>query len=70
VYSYVISDLDVVIDNNEFDLGLKTQTYPITLSTLNSEKKKLVLEIFSIIGENLSLEKAEMIKKKIAEYYN
>lgn len=70
VYSYVISDLDVVIDNNEFDLGLKTQTYPITLSTLNLEKKKLVLEIFSIIGENLSLEKAEMIKKKIAEYYN
>ena len=70
VYDFIINDLDVIIDDEEIDLDLNVQTYPITLSQLNSEEKKLVMDIFSIIKDNLSWEKAEMLKKKIAEKYN
>ncbi|MBU0561728.1 MAG: hypothetical protein KKG93_19425, partial [Bacteroidetes bacterium] len=70
VYDFIIKDLDVIIDDEEIDLDLNVRTYPITLSQLNSEEKELVMDIFSIIKENLPLEKAEMLKKKIAEKYN
>ena len=70
VYNFIISDLDVKIDDEDISLDLNKQVYPITLSQLNSKEKKLVKEIFSIIDENLTLEKAEMLKKKIAERYN
>ena len=70
VYDQIINDLDVTIDNMEFDLDLNIQSFPITLSRLNNEKQELVYEIFAIIKDNLTLEKAEMLKKKIAEQYN
>lgn len=70
VYDFIINDLDVIIDNEKIDLDLNIQTFPITLSQLNSEEKVLVMAIFSIIKENLPIEKAEMLKKKIAEKYN
>ncbi len=70
VYNYIISDLDVIIDDEEIDLDFNLQTYPITLSKLNTEGREIVTDIFSIIKENLPLETAEMLKKKIAEKYN
>jgi Histidine kinase-, DNA gyrase B-, and HSP90-like ATPase len=70
VYDTIIDNLDITIDDEEIDLDLNMQTYSITLTQLNLVEKELVKDIFSIIDENLSLEMAEMIKKKIAEKYN
>lgn len=70
VYDSIIDDLDVTIDDEAIDLNVKIQTFPIILSQLNSKEKELVKDIFSVLEENLSLEIAEMIKKKIAERYN
>ncbi len=39
-------------------------------SKLNEKEEKIVLEIFSIIDENLEIDNAENIKQKIIEYYN
>ncbi len=68
VYDFIINDLDVIIDDEEIDLNIKT--YPITLSQLNSEEKELLMDIFNIINDNLDWKDAEMLKKKIAEKYN
>lgn len=70
VYNSIIGDLEVIIDDEDIDLHLDTQTYQITLSQLNPKEKELVMGIFSVINENLSLDMAEMLKKKIAEKYN
>lgn len=70
IYNSIISDYDVTIDDQTIDLTLDSKTYQITLSKLNAREQQLVLEIFSIIEKNLSIEKAEMLKKKIAERYN
>lgn len=70
IYESIIGDIGISVDLGE-NIGVnKTEHYPITLSRLHENEKKLVREIFSIIEQNLSLEKAEMLKKKIAEYYN
>jgi histidine kinase/DNA gyrase B/HSP90-like ATPase len=70
IYESIIGDVDINVDSGENIEVNKTKNYPITLSQLNETEKKLVKEIFSIIEQNLPLEKAEMLKKKIAEHYN
>ncbi|MCD4743454.1 MAG: ATP-binding protein [Desulfobacteraceae bacterium] len=71
IYDNIIGDMDIRIhsdvDSKEVTNG---GTYPITLSQLTDNGKTLIKEIFLIIEQNLSLEKAEMLKKKIAERYN
>lgn len=70
IYDNIIvdKDLEFLIEKNvrNQDGG----TYPILLTKLDENEKLIVQEIFSIIKENLSLEKAEMLVKKIAEHFN
>ncbi|MCD4678484.1 MAG: ATP-binding protein [Desulfobacula sp.] len=71
IYHDIIGDMDINIDiEGDSKKSAKGGTYPITLSQLNNNEKNLIKEIFLIIEQNLSLEKAEMLKKKIAERYN
>ena len=70
VYDQIIGPLKIKIDDIEFDLESNMQTYQLTLAKLNIEQRNLVNEIFVIIEENLTIEKAEFLKKKIAEKYN
>ena len=71
IYDNIIGEMDINIEADRDSKGnTKSSTYPITLSQLNDNEKALVKEIFSIIQQNLSLEKAEMLKNKIAEHYN
>ncbi len=71
IYNNIIGNMDISIhsdvDSKEINNG---GIYPITLSQLTDNQKNLIKEVFSIIEQNLSLEKAEMLKKKIAERYN
>lgn len=70
IYKNVVGTVDtefVLID----ELNKKGyQNFPITLSQLNENEKKIVKEIFEILKGNLSPHIYDMIKKKIAMRYN
>nr|MDA3927121.1 hypothetical protein [Kiritimatiellia bacterium] len=70
IYNSIIHDLDVAIDDKKIDFDISKHPYSMPLSQLDSEKKKLLEEIFVIIKENLPLEEAETLIKKIADCYN
>lgn len=67
IYKSVIGKTDLSIDSVD---NFEIKNYPIILSQLNESQQKVVKEIFKIIEDNLPLDKAEMLKKKIAERYN
>lgn len=70
VQEQIIGDLDISIEDDESYLSSDIKSYPLKLSKLNKEQREVVLHIFDILDENLPTEKAELIKKKIAEKYN
>lgn len=70
IHETIIGDTDIdLILGKEFE-NIPTENYQISLSKLNDKEKLVVQEIFKIIQQNLPLEKAEMLKKKIADHYN
>lgn len=70
IHETIIGDIDIdIILEDDFE-DIPSENYPIILSKLNENEKSLVKEIFKILVENLSLEKAEMLRKKIAKRYN
>jgi molecular chaperone HtpG len=70
VYNHVVREYDISVENHGSSHPIERHYYELSLSRLTDKEKVIVKEIFSIIEQNLSLEKAEMLKKKIAEHYN
>jgi len=70
VYEEIVGDLNLKIDEEEPEIKAGAKSYPLNLSKLSKEQKEVVLQIFTILEENLTIEKAEFIKKKIAEKFN
>jgi hypothetical protein len=68
---------DSIIGQNDINLehlgteDLQVSKYdPPNLTNLNDEQRKVVLEIFEILEEELEFNMSELIKKKIIEKYN
>ncbi len=70
LYQSVIGDTDisvVMLSGNE----LQVSKYdPPEFIKLNAEQKKVVIEIFEIIEEELDFDLSELIKKKIIDKFN
>jgi len=70
IYSYIIGYEDLSIEDNNNSIVEKQVYRKPTFSQLSEPEKKIIFEIFAIIDENLPIEDAEKIKKKITERYN
>jgi len=67
VLEHVIGEADLSIDNEE--KTIKKATKPPILRKLNFQERKLIMEIFGIIEEELDIERAEKLKEKIIQRY-
>lgn len=71
VYKSIIGNTDLTIPLIEDVISQDKKALPLTeMSKLSPNEKEIVLEIFRIIEKNLSLQNAEMLKKKIQKRYN
>lgn len=69
VYENIIGDTDLEIIHAKEISKTKKNISVKKLPKLTNTERKIVLDIFEIIDEELEFEKAELLKKKIAEYY-
>jgi len=67
VLEHVIGEADLSIDNE--NKTIKKATKPPVLHKLNFQERKLIMEIFGIIEEELDIDQAEKLKEKIIERY-
>lgn len=71
VFENIIGDTNLNIISVDELISNRERASSITdLSKLKANERKIVLEIFSIIEKELDFKKAELLKKKISEYYN
>ncbi len=71
VYESVIGDENLSITPVSRIISSQADIRPVReLSKLSGKEKEIVLKIYEILDEELSLAEAERIKKKIAEHYN
>ncbi len=70
IYDKLVGNINTVInDLNELEIK-DTIIEKTELSKLNDSEKKIVLDIFKIIENNLEINEAENLKQRIKEYYN
>ena len=70
VYTNIVGDKDLVIIPAKSVISQDKKSPSIKLlPKLTPNEREIVLEIFGILEKNLPLQKAEMLKKKIAERY-
>jgi len=70
IYGKLVGDIDTVVDDlNELEIVEPIIEKP-KFSKINNIEKKIVLEIFKIIENNLKITEAENLKQKIKEFYN